>query len=57
MGLLFTLIFFLHQIGCDKMEDGIVTEQERYFCLLRKNRLENEKNGRVFESSKSRYLD
>ena len=57
MGLLFTLIFFLHQIGCDKMEDGIVTEQERYFCLLRKNRLENEKNGRVFESPKSRYLD
>ena len=30
MGLLFILIFSLYRTGCDKMEDGIVAEEERF---------------------------
>ena len=30
MGLLFILIILLYQIGCDNIEDGILTEEERY---------------------------
>ena len=31
MNLLFIWIFLLHQIGCDKMEDEIVTEEKNLF--------------------------
>ena len=37
MGLLFILIFLLYQIGCDKIEDEILTEEERYLRQLRKS--------------------
>lgn len=36
MGFLFTLIVLLYQIDCDKMEDGILTEEERYLPELQK---------------------
>ena len=34
MGLLFILIFLLYQTGCDKIEDGILTES---YCRYRKS--------------------
>ena len=37
MGLLFILIFLLYKISSDKIEDGIVTEEERYLGQLRKS--------------------
>ena len=36
MGVLFILIFLLYQIGCDKIQDGILTEEKRYLRQLRK---------------------
>ena len=52
MSLLFILIF-LYQIGCDKTENGILTE-ERYLCQLQKSCSWNEGNVRILESLKSR---
>ena len=37
MGLLFILIFLLYRIGCDKIEDGILPEEERYLRQFRKS--------------------
>ena len=45
--------YFLCQSGCDKIEDGILTEQER-LREFRKSCLQNEGNIRIYESSKSR---
>ena len=53
MGLLFILIF-LYKIDCDKIEDAILTEEERYLRHLRESCLQTEGIVRIFESSKSR---
>ena len=37
MGLMIILVFLLNQIGCDKIEDGILTVEERYLRQLRKS--------------------
>ena len=55
MGLLFTLMFLLYQIGCDNIEHGILTKERRYLHQLRKSCLSNERNVRIFESSKSKF--
>ena len=48
MGLLFILIFLLYEIGCDIIENGILTEQERNLRQLRKSCLSNETNVKIF---------
>ena len=53
MGLLFILIFS-YKIGCDKIEDAILTEEESYLRHLWESCLENEGIVRIFESSRSR---
>ena len=45
IGLLFILIFLLCQIGCDKTEDELLTEEKPV----------TEKFVRIFEPSKSRF--
>ena len=37
MGLLFISIFLLYQIGCDKIEDRVLTEEEMHLRQLRKD--------------------
>ena len=37
MDLLIILIFLFYQIGCDNIEDEILTEEERYLRQLRKS--------------------
>ena len=54
MSLLFILIFFLYKIGCDIIEGGILTEEERNLRQLRKSCLPNEANVKIFEKSKTR---
>ena len=54
MALLFILLLLLYQIGCDKIEDEVLTEGERYLDQLQKSCLKNEGNVRVYELSKSR---
>ena len=52
MALLFILLLLLYQIGCDKIEDEVLTEGERYLDQLQKSCLKNEGNVRVYELSK-----
>ena len=37
MGVLFILYFLLYQIGCDEIEDGILTEEERCLHQIQKS--------------------
>ena len=50
MGLLFILVFLLYQVDWDKIENGILTEEERYLRQSRKSCLENKGNVKIFES-------
>ena len=54
MALLFILLLLLYQIGCDKIEDEVLTEGERYLDQLQKSCLKNEGNVKVYELSKCR---